>query len=302
MTTLTHVLAATDLSPAAALALERGFEIAAQSGARFSVLYALGLRDSGLLRAWFAERADPLAARVSADAQQRLEAAVDTLRRLRGISPQLVIDDGRPAPAIERFCRRERVDLLLVGALGEGLVQPLLIGSTTSRLLRNSPCPVLVVRNPATTAYRRALVAIDFSPASIPSIEFARRVAPRADLLVLNAFEVPFEGKLRYAGIADEVIDRYRDEARDASRRELERTARSAGLGEGQASLIALHGPASQVIQECRSRYDCDLVVMGKHGTHATEELLLGSTTRRVLLESAVDLLVYRDGVPTEPR
>ena len=31
---------------------------------------------------------------------------------------------------------------------------------------------------------------------------------------------------------------------------------------------------------------------MGKHGTHVTEELLLGSVTKRVLSESEQDMLV----------
>ncbi len=38
-----------------------------------------------------------------------------------------------------------------------------------------------------------------------------------------------------------------------------------------------------------------DLVVMGKHGTHVTEELLLGSVTLDVLAESRCDVLVVVD-------
>jgi CPA2 family monovalent cation:H+ antiporter-2 len=34
---------------------------------------------------------------------------------------------------------------------------------------------------------------------------------------------------------------------------------------------------------------------MGKHGTHVTEELLLGSVTQRVLAESQGDVLVVVD-------
>ncbi len=42
--------------------------------------------------------------------------------------------------------------------------------------------------------------------------------------------------------------------------------------------------------------YDCDLVVMGKHGTHMTGQLLLGSCTNRVLAESRSAVLVVVDG------
>ena len=38
--------------------------------------------------------------------------------------------------------------------------------------------------------------------------------------------------------------------------------------------------------------HDCDLVVIGKHGRNAVEELLLGSTTNRVIAEGESDVLV----------
>ena len=37
---------------------------------------------------------------------------------------------------------------------------------------------------------------------------------------------------------------------------------------------------------------DCDLIVIGKHGKDAIEELLLGRVTRHVLTESQGDILV----------
>ena len=40
--------------------------------------------------------------------------------------------------------------------------------------------------------------------------------------------------------------------------------------------------------QEC----DCDLVVVDKHGRHAREDLLLGSTTPMVIAESGADVLM----------
>ena len=41
--------------------------------------------------------------------------------------------------------------------------------------------------------------------------------------------------------------------------------------------------------------HSADLILIGKHGTELTEELLLGSVTRRVLSESRSDVLVIPD-------
>jgi len=45
--------------------------------------------------------------------------------------------------------------------------------------------------------------------------------------------------------------------------------------------------------------YDADLIVIGKHGTNFTEELLLGSVTKHVLAESQGDVLVVAEATFT---
>ena len=49
---------------------------------------------------------------------------------------------------------------------------------------------------------------VDFSPWSQGAIRLALAVAPQAELILLHADEVAFEGKLRFAGVAEEVIRR----------------------------------------------------------------------------------------------
>ena len=46
-----------------------------------------------------------------------------------------------------------------------------------------------------------------------------------------------------------------------------------------------------QIVQQ-EQEQDCDLIVVGKHGRNAVEELLLGSTTNMVIAESSCDVLV----------
>ena len=49
--------------------------------------------------------------------------------------------------------------------------------------------------------------------------------------------------------------------------------------------------PWMQIVRQ-EQEQDCDLVVIGKHGQNAVEELLLGSTTNMVIAEGASDVLV----------
>src|SRR5262245_4877170 len=67
-----------------------------------------------------------------------------------------------------------RGDLLVVGSHGRSGVEHLLLGSTTEKLLRKAPCPVLVVPHyedggaaAPQSSFRRIVCPIDFSDASL---------------------------------------------------------------------------------------------------------------------------------------
>jgi len=53
---------------------------------------------------------------------------------------------GRPSGEIVRLAETENVDLIVIAAHGHGAVGHLLFGSTTERVVRKAPCPVLTVR------------------------------------------------------------------------------------------------------------------------------------------------------------
>ena len=49
---------------------------------------------------------------------------------------------------------------------------------------------------------------------------------------------------------------------------------------------------ASTCILEEEQQQDCDLIVMGKRGRGALEEMLLGSVSKHILLQSSADVLI----------
>lgn len=293
MSEIRHILAATDLSSSSLEAVDRGFLVAAATGARYTVLHALGLDALAPMRALLGGRAEAVAARLVEDAQRALAQAVAESATAHGVQPQLQVAQGAAVDAVPRHV--PAADLVVLGAHGSGFLQRMLLGSTTSRLLRTSKCPVLVVKQEPRHAYRRVLVPMDFSAGSRLSIEYARRVAPQADLLLLHVFEVPFEGKMQFAGVGEDLVLQYRNEMRERSTRQLHAQAAAAGLQPEDYTAVVLHGDAVREIIIHEERDHCDLIVLGKHGTHVTEELLLGSVTKRVLAESLGDVLVVVD-------
>ena len=72
-------------------------------------------------------------------------------------------------------------------------------------------------------------------------------------------------------------------------------------LKPGHWDARSVEGDASQRILEHEQESDCDLVVVGKHGQSAAEELLPGSVTKHVLDEGSADVLVSTAPTPPVP-
>jgi len=60
-------------------------------------------------------------------------------------TPQTVLLDGQSHEELIRYAKTNKMDLIVLGVRGQGLVERLFIGSTTDRVVRQTPCPVLSV-------------------------------------------------------------------------------------------------------------------------------------------------------------
>ena len=114
----------------------------------------------------------------------------------------------------------------------------------------------------------------------------------------IEAFEVPFEGKMRFAGVAEERILHYRRLAREEARAQMDELLAVPGLPDGRVTRHIAHGYAPALIARAQEDIGADLVAIGKHGTSALEDLLLGSVTLHTLAASRCDVLV----VPAKAR
>jgi nucleotide-binding universal stress UspA family protein len=301
MTTARMILAATDLSAPARHAVQRALLLASLAGSEIHIVHALELDALDSLRELLGANLSATKAAIEADACERLAQLATNATDRRGIAAQTRVVAGAPLTVIAREADALDAGLLVLGARGESFLRHAMLGSTAARLLRKSvERPVLVVKQPPRGDYRNILVAVDFSPASLLAIGEARRWAPGADLVLLHAFELPYEGKLAFAGVEEQVIRQYINDGAEDRRKRLHELAASAGLASAGYLARVIHGDPSQQIIAMEQEYDADLIVVGKHGTHITEELLLGSVTKHVLAEAQGDVLVIADSRPAE--
>lgn len=296
MKTPRTILAATDLSAPARHAVERAFRLTTFAGCQLHILHALELDALDSLREMLGDDLSAVKVALEDNAREQLRRLIDNPANSHGVAARLRVVVGNPLSAIAAEADALDADLIILGARGESFLRHAMLGSTAARLLRKSVRrPVLLVKQPPHETYRSVLVAVDFSPVSLQAIRTARRLAPDADLVLLHAFELPYEGKLVLGGVEERVIRQYVTTDSDTRRKRLHNLASAAGLAPTEYSARVIHGDPSQQIIAMEQEVDCDLIVIGKHGAHIAEELLLGSVTKHVLAESQCDVLVICD-------
>jgi len=291
MTAIGPILAATDFSTQARHAADRAARLAHETHSALTVMHVLPGEPLARLRAWLGPSSEPEAI-VRDEAQRRLRALATELAHTRRVAVDTEEATGSALQEILRSADRLGARLLVLGAHGEGFLRRLVLGSTSERLLRRTDRPLLVVRQTPHEPYRRALVAVDFSPWSRDAVMLARRVAPHARLLILTAFQLPFEDKLNVAGVDSATVESYRRRARTEAQERLFALADEAGLSASQWEPCVVEGEASLRIVENEQAHDCDLVVLGKHGQSAATDWLLGSVTSHAVAECVADVLV----------
>ncbi|MBE0623033.1 MAG: universal stress protein [Burkholderiales bacterium] len=292
MSQLHTLLAATDLSAPSRHAALRAAMLARQAGARLELLHVVESGALDELRRLFDNDGNGLRDRIRSQAREALAQLATDVGRPFDVSAGQHLVEGAVLESIIAQADLLDASLLILGARGAAFMRHWLLGATAERLLRKSLRPILAVKQPPHEAYRSVLVPVDFSPWSQGAIRVARMVAPKAELILMHAFEVPFEGTLRLAGVEDEVVQRYRVTARREALARLHQTAADGLIAAENWHAVVIHGDAAHRILEQEEEQGADLIVLGKHGPGMTEELLLGSVTKHVLAQARCDVLV----------
>ena len=83
------------------------------------------------------------------DLRSQLKDKLSSLARdedFAGCTPRTILLTGSPDEELINYSMLNTIDLIVLGVRGRGLAEKLLVGSTTDRVIRSAPCPVLSVR------------------------------------------------------------------------------------------------------------------------------------------------------------
>ncbi|MGE5125283.1 MAG: universal stress protein [Betaproteobacteria bacterium] len=145
MIKLKKVLLPTDFSDSARHALRYGMSFAKEYGAELVLLHVVENLTVGYASDLFPVPMAEVFQEISGYAKTEL-AKLGEEARSRGLTVREEVVQGKPSAEIIRFASENEVDMIVLGTHGKGMLDQALFGSTTERVVRRSPCPVLTVR------------------------------------------------------------------------------------------------------------------------------------------------------------
>lgn len=147
MIDLKHILFPTDFSEVADHARGYAVELAKKFGAKITLLHVAQTPSYYEVAYSYETVADlsKIADQAKAAAEKDLHAVADKIRE-DGVEVESVTTMGTAFVDIINYARKHDVDLIVICTHGRGFMQHVLLGSTTERVVRKAPCPVLTIR------------------------------------------------------------------------------------------------------------------------------------------------------------
>ncbi len=136
------ILVTTDFSETSKAALPWARDVAGKFGARLLVAHVHEDR----MPPFVVEYGQTAFAELLDRQRKQAEELLSTAARELGGSAEALVADGVPHVEIVRLAEERKVDLIVMATHGRGFISHALMGSTTERVIRRAPCPVLVVR------------------------------------------------------------------------------------------------------------------------------------------------------------
>ena len=145
-----HMLVPMDFSVTADRAMEYAIALAQQLQARLTLLHVLDMTPMtmdemtvGVVATYLEEQ--------EIEAQHLLQASLERVQRA-GLQGDSLLVQGTPTQTIVDTAGEQGVDLILMGTHGRTGLAHVFLGSVAEHVVRQGPCPVLVVRRAPDTS------------------------------------------------------------------------------------------------------------------------------------------------------
>jgi nucleotide-binding universal stress UspA family protein len=215
---------------------------------------------------------------------------------------------GFPKNAIPKYAKQWGADLIMVGSHhGQNAATRFFLGSVARAVLRAAPCSVEIVRhNPASQTSShgtRILLATDGSECSVKAVySVANRPWPaQSEIRLLSVVqlvtpEISSTASPLCSPYPSSLLEQIWKEARTRAEEavaDARKTLTAAGLKVCDCNATPVGEPRGFILDEAKA-WGADLIVLGSHGRHGLERLLMGSVAETVSIYAHCSVEVIR--------
>ncbi|MGB8635315.1 MAG: universal stress protein [Rhodanobacteraceae bacterium] len=289
MKSIRKILVATDFSPASRHALDHAQAIAAPLGAEVHVL-SVHIQQSNLHGLANFPNLDEIESQLEARVHERMR---EFLAGREGELVGEVISDQNDAPAILRYADERDIDLIVMGTHARTAASRFFLGSVAAEVLRTAPIPILVTgpeHAVGATVFQRILVPVDFSDTSLDLLKYASALAGafNARLDVVHVTD-PHSLPPYYARDFGEEQQRRAEQA-------MQKLLAAAAIEQEYTSQIRVGTPDDAIVDLATEQHS-DLIIMASANRSRLSQMLLGSTSDRVIRKAPCAVLAWRESV-----
>ncbi|HIE60035.1 MAG TPA: universal stress protein [Persephonella sp.] len=219
------------------------------------------------------------------EAKEKLEKYASNLSR-EGYIVETIVEVGNIVDTILDLIEEKEIDLLVIGSHKKGLIDKLLLGSVSKKLINESPVSTLIVKGKQIDKLEKLLVGYDFLPSSKQAILTAEEIAilTNGEIFIVHA-----DTDIKFAHIKG--IYKTIEEKKKQILQEIVSDLNSKGIS---AFFEILKEPAIEAILEEIEKYNPDLVILGKRKSSTLKRLFLGTTAQKIVENAFSPVLIVR--------
>jgi nucleotide-binding universal stress UspA family protein len=237
------------------------------------------------------------------EAQSIAERAMERLTKA-GHKAFSEMPEASPKVAISDYAKQWNADLIMVGSHGHDAATRFLLGSVAQAVLRAAPCAVEIVRSSSgshsASEATKILLATDGSDCSTKATSFiANRPWPeRSEVKILSVVQLmPADVPSLVSSVrfpVPNLMEQITEQAQERGAQALadaRKILSATGLEVQSAAPVG--EPRATILDEAKA-WGADLIVLGSHGRHGLDRLLMGSVADSVAVYAHCSVEVVR--------
>jgi len=183
---------------------------------------------------------------------------------------------------------KEKADLVIIGSHKKGLIDKLLLGSISEKIVNKSPVSTLVLKGQEIKNLKKLLVGYDFLPNSKEALNIAEEIAQKcnSEIFIVHAdtdikhthiLSVYNSVKEKKKNILNQIVSEIKNKGINAKYEILEES------------------PVEAILDEIEE-YHPDLTIVGKRKSSKLRRLFLGTTALKIVKNAPSPVLIVRKG------